>query len=363
VTLTGSILAGRYRLERHLADGGMGAVWTAEDLGAQKLVAVKLMSVEGAMRADLRARFEQEAKAVALLRNPHVVEVLDYGTDGDTPFIVMELLDGVDLLGTREHVDAWPLAEVAGLVIQVAQGLAAAHRVGLIHRDVKPANIFLACVADSEEVMAKVIDFGIAKWAENKEILTAANVALGSPSFMAPEQIRGQRIDARVDAWALAVVAFSLVTGVMPFVGRNGPDIAKQVVLGNRPKVAPPIPNAARLERFFARAFAADPAARHRSVEELAGEFVLVAGAPSPLLTAGRAVAQARRDADDLVETQQGAGVRDDAVTSRLARPLPPREASSERVADDPSTTEDLEKTEIEDRLRASSGGGAGRTR
>jgi serine/threonine protein kinase len=351
VSITGHVLGGRYKLDEHIAEGGMGAVWTAQDLTSGATVAVKLMSVEGAMRPDLRARFEQEAKSVALLRNPHVVEVLGYGTDGDMPFIAMELLDGVDLLAMREHPEPWPLAEVAGLVIQVAQGLGAAHRAGLIHRDVKPANIFLARSDASDEIVAKVIDFGIAKWAENKAILTASNVALGSPSYMAPEQIRGRPIDARVDAWALAVVAFSLVTGGMPFVGRNGPDIAKQVVLGNRAKVAPPILNAARLERFFARAFAQDANARHRSVEELAGEFVLVAGAPAPLLTAARAVADARRDPDGLDETQARSELRDDAVTNRLVR-----------SAADPEAVEDLEATEIDDRLSAS-GAAVGRTR
>jgi serine/threonine-protein kinase len=356
--LAGRVLAGRYKLESHLADGGMGAVWTARDLTLDSPVAVKLMSVEGAMRADLRARFEQEAKAVAVLRNTHVVEVLDYGTDGDTPFIVMELLDGIDLLATRDHKESWqdwPLAEVAGLVIQVAQGLGAAHKMGLIHRDVKPANIFLARSENPEDVVAKVIDFGIAKWAESKAILTATNVALGSPSYMAPEQIRGQRIDARVDAWALAVVAFTLVTGEMPFVGRNGPDIARQVVAGNRRIVEPPIPNAKRLERFFTRAFAQNPDARFRSVEELAGEFVVVADAPGPLRTAARAVAEALKDPEGMAETQ-------DAVTNKLVRaPKTPDVASGERVAD--GHAEDLEETEIDDDRLNASAGAAGRTR
>ncbi len=351
VTHPGRVLGGRYELVQQLAEGGMGAVWTAQDRGTGVLVAVKLMSVEGAMRPDLRARFEQEAKAVSRLRDPHIVQVLDYGTDEDTPFIVMELLEGVDLLGTRERGEAWPLSEIAGLVIQVAKGLGAAHRAGLIHRDVKPANIFLARTADRDDAVAKLIDFGIAKWAENKEILTAANVALGSPSYMSPEQIRGQRLDARIDAWGLAVVAFSLVTGEMPFVGRNGPDIAKQVVLGNRRKVAPPVPNAGRIERFFTRAFAPDPGSRFGSVEELAGEFVLVAGAPSKLRSAARAIEEASGGAEDRERTQKLATVRDDAVTHPIPK-APPA----------PASDEDLEKTETDDGLSPSWGEG-GRTR
>ncbi len=355
VSLTGRLLRGRYKLDRHLADGGMGAVWTAEDLTLGTAVAVKLMNVEGAVRSDLRARFEQEAKAVSLLRSPHVVQVLDHGTDEETPFIVMELLEGIDLLAAREHAASWPLSEVATLVLQVATGLGAAHRMGLIHRDVKPANIFLERA--EKDVVTKVIDFGIAKWSENKEILTAANVALGSPSYMSPEQIRGHGLDPRADAWALAVVAFSLVTGETPFVGRTGPEIAKQVVLGNRRKVAPTTENASRLERFFTRAFAQSPDARFGSVEELAGEFVLAADAPGPLRTAARSVAAAHRELDGQDETT----TRDDAVTNRLVRSPQSREViSGERAAD--RFAEDLEETETDDRLNVS-GGAAGRTR
>ena len=358
MSLTGRVLAGRYKLDRHLADGGMGAVWTADDLTSGARVAVKLMSVEGAMRPDLRARFEQEAKAVSLLRNPHVVEVLDHGTDADTPFIVMELLEGIDLLAAQEHTAVWPPAEIAGLVLQAAQGLGAAHRAGLIHRDVKPANIFLADAGKPDDLVAKVIDFGIAKWSENKEILTGANVALGSPSYMSPEQIRGQKPDARVDAWALAVVAFTLVTGEMPFVGRNGPDIAKQVVMGNRRPIPSTVANAARLERFFGRAFSRSPDARFGSVEELAGEFVLVSDAPGPLRIAARAAVDARKKVDGLEESTS----REETVTNRMTR-SPSREiVAAERVVDDPTETEDLEKTETDDLLSVS-GGGAGRTR
>jgi serine/threonine protein kinase len=345
------ILGQRYQLDRHIADGGMGAIWTARHLTLGTRVAVKLMTIEGASRPDLRARFEQEAKAVARLRHPNIVEVIDYGTDGDTPYIVMELLDGIDLLATIEQSRSWPLSEIASLVSQAARGLGAAHRAGLIHRDVKPANIFLARSAATGEVVAKVIDFGIAKWAENTDILTGASVVLGSPSYMSPEQIRGHRPDERVDTWALAVVTFLLVTGEMPFVGKNGPDIAKQIVMGNRKPLPATVPNGVALERFFARAFAADPAARFRSVEELAGEFILVAGAPSPLRIAERAEGDAQADLDDQRQTRQL--LREDSTTNRIERsPGAPKQAPADRAA------EDLEETVTDDPLSPSEGEG-----
>jgi serine/threonine-protein kinase len=365
VSVAGRVLGGRYKLDRHLADGGMGAIWSAKHLTLGMPVAVKLMSVEGALRFDLRKRFEREAKAVALLRNPHIVQVLDYGTDGDTPFIVMELLDGVDLLGTQRAEASWPLSEVAALVSQVAQGLSVAHRAGLIHRDVKPANIFLARSGKGDEVVAKLIDFGIAKWADNTDVLTGANVILGSPSYMSPEQIRGQQLDGRVDAWALAVVAYALVTGMMPFVGKTGPDIAKQVVMGNRRKIPPHVPNASALEQFFTRALAKDVNARFATVEELAAAFIVVTGAPTPLRTAERAVAEWFRDQADQAETpelEERTG--EDSVTNLLIKPVTMHDPSTERPADkappgeplDPSTEmpgnkfpEDVEETVADD--------------
>lgn len=367
VGVAGHVLGGRYRLDRHLADGGMGAIWRASDLTLGKPVAVKLMSVEGAMRADLRTRFDREAKAVAHLHSPHIVQLLDYGTDGDTPFIVMELLSGMDLLASQKYSDPWPLSEVAELVNQVARGLATAHRAGFIHRDVKPANIFLARDEPYGEVVAKLVDFGIVKW-DNLDALTAANVILGSPSFMSPEQIKGRGIDARVDVWALAVVAFGLVTGEMPFVGRNAHDIAKQVVLGNRRRVEPPIPNAYALERFFARALAVDPAARFQSVEELAGELVMVVGAPSALHTAGRAIAKAVEETQKLPKA-----VGEDSVTNVFVRARTEEVFTSEILQTDrgtdappmnqpPPHPEDLEETETEGPFNPS-GGGAGRRR
>lgn len=288
--LAGYVLRGRYELVRHLADGGMGAVWAGLDRATGTPVAVKLMRVEWTSRADLRARFEQEALAARRLANPHVVRILDHGTEEDTPFIVMELLDGVDLYATWTHARTWPSSEVAELVCQVAAGLSVAHRAGVIHRDVKPGNIFLVRDAHTGQVSVKLIDFGIAKWDEHGQVRTATNVAIGSPSYMSPEQIRGDKIDARVDAWALAVVAFSLVAGDLPFTGRNGPEIARRVVFGQRGALPPAVENGGRLEWFFTRAFAPSLDTRFGSVDELAAAFVQTTGARSQLLTAARAI-------------------------------------------------------------------------
>ena len=291
--LAGYLLQGRYELDRHLADGGMGEVWSARDRKSGAWVAVKLMRVEWTGRADLRARFGQEAVAAQRLDSVHVVRVLDHGTEDDTPFIVMELLDGVDLYATWKHARTWPLAEVAELTCQVAAGLSTAHRAGIIHRDVKPGNIFLVRTSHPEHASVKLIDFGIAKWDENGQVRTATNVALGSPSYMSPEQIRGERVDARVDAWALGVVVFSLITGELPFAGRNGPEIARRVVFGQRGPFPPGVDVDGRLERFFARAFAPTINARFGSVDELAAAFVQTVGARSPLRTAARSLALA----------------------------------------------------------------------
>ena len=329
--LAGYVLQGRYELDRHLADGGMGAVWSGRDRTTGASVAVKLMKIEWTDRADLRARFTQEALAAQRLNDPHVARVLDHGTEDGTPFIVMELLDGVDLYATWTHARTWPLAEIAELVCQVAAGLSAAHRAGIIHRDVKPGNIFLVRDARFGQVSAKLIDFGIAKWDEPGRVRTATNVALGSPSYMSPEQIRGDKIDARVDAWALAVVAFSLIAGELPFVGRNGPEIARRVVFGQRNALSPST-GSGKLEGFFSQAFASSIDSRFGSADELAAAFVQTVGARSPLHTAARALEAAAERAAEKTSAES---------TARLVRRAPSPAGSSTEPLLTPSSSDD----------------------
>ncbi|MFO0611588.1 MAG: serine/threonine-protein kinase [Polyangiaceae bacterium] len=291
MNLAGRVLAGRYQLNRRLAEGGMGSIWMAKHLALGVNVAVKIMNGDGAARSDLRKRFEQEARAVAMLRSPNVISVIDYGTDQDLPFIVMELLEGIDLLTLLQSAGKWPVPEVANLVLQISKGLSAAHELGLIHRDVKPGNIF--CVRSGTDVVVKLLDFGIAKWTLNgvaEQNLTDANVVLGSPYYMSPEQLRCLPLDGRADVWALSVVAYRLITGDLPFTGRDGPEIASRILTRDRKKIQPPIPRALELERFMSRAFAEDPAARFRDAKDFAEQFILVAGVPAHLRIAERAL-------------------------------------------------------------------------
>ncbi len=349
MSLQGVVLAGRYELGRHLAEGGMGAVVEAHDRARGMPVAVKLMRTDSTVRGDLRARFEREARAASRLEHPNVVRVLDYGTEEDLPFLVMELLQGIDLLEAQSYAKSWPLAEVAELVRQIASGLAAAHSAGIVHRDVKPSNVFLVRSAHDGSVVAKLIDFGIAKWADDGPALTATNVALGSPSYMSPEQIRGLPIEPRVDAWALAVLAFTLVTGELPFAGRNGPEIARNVVMGNRRRIVDSDGTERILERFFARAFAPHPSARHASVEELARDLAIVAGGTSPLFVAERALSDVRERAAEAPPRE------DDARTSRyVRRALNPDARPIASPMEPLSPADDLEITETDDRLIAS---------
>jgi serine/threonine protein kinase len=337
VSLESRVLAGRYQLRRHLADGSMGSIWVAQHLTLGVPVAVKLMNVTTA-RADMHARFEREAKALALLRNPHVIQIIDYGTEDGAPFIVMELLDGADLLTVIDASPPWSAAEVAELVQQVAMGLGAAHEAGLIHRDVKPRNIYLA--KSRGGVVAKLVDFGIAKSMTNESEITGTGVVLGSPMYMSPEQIRAYPLDGGVDIWALAVVAFRLLTGAPPFTGDDGLEITSRILAGTRKRIAPPAPKALELERFFERAFAKDRDTRFATAEELANALILVVGAPASLKTAERVLASAERAPAPALRRWS----EDDSVTNITPRPA--SEASDDLEHDiDPDEIEDTQST------------------
>jgi len=278
------IIGGRYILERVLAGGGMGTVWVAFDPKLQRRVALKLMASHCAPTPHARQQFEWEAQAVARLQNPHVIQVHDCDLGGETPYIVMELLEGEDVEALLHRRGRLSLAMVERLIAQISRALTAAHAAGIIHRDLKPANLFLARSAAGE--VLKVLDFGLA-------LLTREGAAqphpeeemAGTPRYMSPEQLRGlsPRLDHRCDLWALSVLAYRALTGQHPFPLES----LRQLRLGNVPP-PPAAPSSlvpelgAGLDAFFARALDVDPSRRFQSAHELSSALTAQVDATRP---------------------------------------------------------------------------------
>jgi eukaryotic-like serine/threonine-protein kinase len=209
------------RLLRPLGRGGMGSVWVAEHTSLKTEVVVKFMSDELVSDPVSLARFSREASAAAAVKSPHVVQMLDHGFTSDgTPFIVMELLDGEDLRARLQRDKVVPLAELAVIVSHACKALARAHAVGIVHRDIKPDNIFL-CRTDDGEPFVKILDFGVAKAESAGDFhMTQTGVMVGTPFYMSPEQAMGAPpIDATSDLWSLGVVTYEAMLGVRPFDG------------------------------------------------------------------------------------------------------------------------------------------------
>lgn len=225
---------GRYRVQEALGEGGAGTVYRAVHVALGREVALKVLHREYGASPELRARFEREARALSALSHPNVVGVLDSGVSGDQPYLVMELLRGQSLLERLKN-GPLPLDEAIFVMRQLLTALAFVHESGLVHRDVKPANVFLS---DSPEGAAvRLLDFGLAKFAapeSDEKALTRAGQVFGTPLYMAPEQVAGQEADARVDVYAAGIVFFEMLTGVPPFRG-DASDILRQQVVEDVP--------------------------------------------------------------------------------------------------------------------------------
>jgi serine/threonine-protein kinase len=251
----GTVIAGKYRLERHLAKGGMGAVWTAHHLGLDTRIAVKLIDPAMAQDPASRARFEREARAAAAIKSPHIVQMIDHGVDQGTPYIAMELLQGEDLGARLQREGRLSLEEAARLFAQLGRALGKAHEARILHRDLKPANLFLTKIDDDE--LLKVLDFGIAKrMGAVAGEATKTGQVFGTPHYMSPEQVSGDKgIDHRSDLWAAGVIAYRMVTGTLPFQGASVEAILSNVLFHPPRAVrvtAPDLP--AELDLFFSRA-------------------------------------------------------------------------------------------------------------
>ncbi|MHA6507972.1 protein kinase domain-containing protein [Tessaracoccus sp. Y1736] len=264
-----AVLGERYRLSRLIASGGMGEVWQAHDAVLDREVAVKLLSA-GESDPSALERFRREAVAMAALQHPNTVLVLDIGTHHRWTYIVMELLPGPTLAQLVASRGPLPDEEVAALGAQVAAGLEAAHRAGIVHRDIKPGNLML-----SASGTLKVVDFGVARLSQAAaSALTATNTIVGSALYLSPEQAAGSPADERSDLYALGCVLMTLATGRPPFESEHPIGALHQHVRVDPPLLRTRRPGAsAALEALIAELLAKDPDDRPASAAEVAGRL------------------------------------------------------------------------------------------
>ena len=317
----GELFADRYRLVRPIKEGGMGAVYEVVDVRSERRRALKVLLSDLLEDADLRARFEREAKVTAAVESEHLVEVFDAGVDGATrcPFLVMELLRGDDLDGVLETRGALPAREIVTLLRQVAGALDKTHEAGIVHRDLKPENLFLTTREDGSPRM-RILDFGIAKVVVKSA--SGPTRTMGTPMYMAPEQAQGGDIGPAVDLYALAHIAYTMLVGrcywaneaatmeAIPFLMRiaRGGDEPLTVRAARAGRALPK-----ELDVWFVKATAADPDERYGTasglVEALAVGLTSVRD-DEPMATRSKETASPARAASHVViDTDPGGSV------------------------------------------------------
>jgi eukaryotic-like serine/threonine-protein kinase len=263
---------GKFEILAALGRGAMGTVYRARDPALDRPVALKTIAPELLSNVDALARFQREARAAARLQHPNIVTIYELGNVEGSLFIAMELLEGMDLAEAMTPAGRLPLPQKLRIVVDICRGLDFAHKRGVFHRDVKPANIRVL-----QDGSVKLVDFGIARL-ENST-MTQTGMMLGTPSYMAPEVLRGRRVDHRADMWAVGVVLYELLTGQRPF---DAPTIA--ALIYNIVHTEPPPLDVASLgvpegiTQILERALAKDPGGRYRDLAEMADALQLVLG-------------------------------------------------------------------------------------
>jgi serine/threonine-protein kinase len=282
----GLILGRRYRIVRLIGSGGMGSVYEALQTDLGRRVALKVLDPRLTFEAAHIERFRREAHAAAMLGHPNIVQVTDFQTNqGEPPFLVMDFLEGQSLaqvLDRHGRIDAMHAARIG---VQVLDALAAAHRAGIVHRDIKPDNVFLMQVPAVGEIV-KVLDFGVAKLADappSSAQLTATGAMLGTPAYMAPEQARGANVDARADLYAVGASLYHALAGTMPFIANSAPALLFAIVEQQPAPLAQLRPDLPReLVMVIERAMAKDANARFQSADEMRAALAPIAQVSLP---------------------------------------------------------------------------------
>jgi eukaryotic-like serine/threonine-protein kinase len=264
----GDLIAGRYELVELIGRGGMSSVWKAHDRLLDRIVAIKVLHEQFTRDEEYVERFRREARSVAQLSHPNIVTVIDRGEEDGRQYIVFEYVEGENLKQAIEREGPLPVRDALVLALQMARALGFAHDRGLIHRDVKPQNVLL-----NEDRQAKMTDFGIAR-SVDVEGVTITGTVLGTSEYIAPEQARGQRVDALTDVYSLGVVLYELLTGRVPFEGENFVAIALRHVNEPAPSVLERRPDCPpRVGMAVDRAMSKRPEERFQSMQELCSEL------------------------------------------------------------------------------------------
>ena len=341
MTDIGDVLAGKYRVLAEIGAGGMGCVYRAENMLTGKQVALKCLHPHLTAGADSSERLLREARAVSSLTHSNVVDVYDVVKDGETLFLVMELLKGETLRAYLQRNPQPKISEFLALLLPAMSGVEAAHQCGVIHRDLKPENIFLAQIGGMKHAVIKVLDFGIAKLAVARgSTLTRTGAALGTPLYMSLEQLRGDKdIDQRADVYAFGVMLYEAVTGLMPYDAETLPELAIKVATTDAPPVKSlrsDIPTA--LARIIDWAVARDRKVRLPNLQTLQQELELFAhdrtfreqmterNAPFPRLAA--------EPLDDRVVPTPPTAASRNAPAPRAPKPLPRPEVDTLRAGE-----------------------------
>jgi serine/threonine-protein kinase len=322
-SFVGRSVEGRYRIEAPLGDGGMGYVYRARHIALDRPVALKVLRKAHNERWVSRKRFEREGRALGQLVHPNIVSVTDFGMDQDAPFLVMELLSGQDL-ARRLRAGALPLPLACRYALEMLDGLAFVHERGLVHRDIKPANVFLESTALGERV--KLLDFGLARLVtpSTDATVTRAGEMLGTPFYMAPEQVSGDAADARTDVYAMGHVLFEMLAGKRAFVGSEMAVLHQHMV---EPMPSLPDPQLAPFDSVIQRATEKDPAQRFADARSMRDALASVAAAVAATVATG-SVATASVPAASAPTVSATSAPTVSAPSARAPKPRPQRRSS-----------------------------------
>jgi serine/threonine protein kinase len=333
----GTVVGARYELLQAVGEGASAVLYAARDRVLGREVGVKVMRSTGPLaREEQRGRFRREAQTLARLRHPHLVEVFDVGeTDDGMPFVVVELLQGETLATRLERAPQLTPAETLAIAFPLMGALACAHEAGIIHRDIKPANIFLYRRGSGAPV-PKLLDFGIAKLSDQSATMTDDGMTLGTPSFMAPEQARGEALTAATDVWALGVTLYVCLSGRLPFDAPTAAGVLMQAMKHGAPRLqVPGLDSGVALA--VERALAVEPARRTADMRALARSLVCTArragialpADPEPVglpdYRSWLSLAASEEGTDELPSIQRSSQAPVPAAPGALAPSVPPR--------------------------------------